>query len=110
MKIIFITSFLMFTSCASTDFIRLTERPLKPISEDKCRVQVLTQKPKDQKFIEVALITSGGTQLTGVDQLKRTTSIEACRLGANAVVIGDFKTGAFKGKSKLQVLAIRLID
>ena len=102
-------------SCTTTDHLLLTQKELAPIPENECKVAVFTEKPKDKKFIEVAIISTTGDSVSDSSQLTRNVAEEACKLGPNAVVLHNFTTSNAIGSltpgstGNIQVLAIRLL-
>lgn len=112
-KHLLVLSLLAFSSCASTEVMRLgAEQPAKP---KDCPIQVLTQAPK-KKFQEVCMLNARGGQSIfeskSVEGLIPDLKEKACECGADAIIIKNAKEGGYNfagpaDRAEASVTAIR---
>lgn len=112
---------LTLSACVSTNSIPLgTPSTYAAVPAEQVRV-FLTEADVPGEFEKLALINAKGeSSWTDEEQMIRAMQKEAGKLGANAIILGEFKepsagakvAGAFLGTSverKGQVLAIRIV-
>jgi hypothetical protein len=82
--------------CAAANVTKISENAYPPKPED-CEMKVLTQPPTDQKYEELGIV-SGVTgqawwQGKDLDSMLPGMKAEACKLGADALVLKNVEAG-----------------
>ena len=84
--------------CATTQVAHLGEKTY-PSKSENCKMPILTEAPKDRKYEEVCLINGRGGQSVfeskDVEDLLPELKSEACKCGADAVILKNSKAGGY---------------
>lgn len=103
--------------CATANVTKLSSNTYPPKPEN-CEIKVFTQPPTDKKYEELGLVAgvSGQTwwQGKGLDSMLPEMKAQACKLGADALVIKNVEAGGVawiqSTQGKASAVAIKFLS
>jgi hypothetical protein len=118
MRVVVVFAIVIISGCASTSVTRTggNSYPSKP---SDCSLQVISTFPKDSKYDELGIVhgKSGGSIFhgQGLDSLLPDMKEEACKLGADALVLKGSSESSYleiySGKrGEAEAVAIKILD
>ena len=102
--------------CATASVTKLSEKTYPP-KPDNCEMRVLTQPPTDKKYDELGIVSgvSGQAWWQGkdLDSMLPDMKTEACKLGADTLVIKNVEAGGMawiqNTQGKASAVAIKFV-